>query len=174
MLFSDGEDIASGGSGGASGGSGASGNDALTAATMIAQNAGIHIETVGVGTAEGTTVTVDGYQLHTALDADRLTAIAQATGGSYHPASDTRQLADVASGIDLRLTERTPRVSSRPRPQGWPRPAGCAFSPSVSVRPRRARWHAPDSRPAAGPAARAAVSAAASVVVSADSAATGA
>lgn len=94
VLFSDGEDA--GGQGG--------GSDAATAATTIAQNAGVHIEAVGVGTASGTTVKVDGYQLHTALDADKLTAIAQATGGGYHPASDTAELDGVASTIDLRLT----------------------------------------------------------------------
>jgi Ca-activated chloride channel family protein len=94
VLFSDGEDRASGGSGG----------DAATAAATIAQNAGVHIEAVGIGTPAGTTVEVDGYQLHTALDTEQLTTIAQNTGGSYHPASDTAQLADVASTIDLRLT----------------------------------------------------------------------
>jgi Ca-activated chloride channel family protein len=91
VLFSDGED---------QGGS----SDAVTAATTIAQNAGVHIETVGVGTADGATVAVDGYQLHTALDSELLTAIAQATGGHYHPASDAEQLDDIASTIDLRLT----------------------------------------------------------------------
>ena len=105
VLFSDGEDSASGNSGASGGSGGGTGpNDPLTAATTVAQNAGIHIETVGVGTPQGTTVTVDGYQLHTALDADTLTQIAQATGGSYHPATDVGQLNDVASGIDLRLT----------------------------------------------------------------------
>ena len=91
MLISDGED---------QGGS----DDAVTAAATIAQNSGVHIETVGVGTADGATVAVDGYQLHTALDADQLTAIAQTTGGHYHPASDAEQLDDIASTIDLRLT----------------------------------------------------------------------
>ena len=76
----------------------------MTAAATIAQNAGVHIETVGVGTAAGTTVEIDGYRLHTALDTEQLTAIAQTTGGSYHPASDTAQLDGVASTIDLRLT----------------------------------------------------------------------
>jgi Ca-activated chloride channel family protein len=93
VLFSDGED--QGGDGG---------SDAVTAATTIAQNAGVHIEAVGVGTADGTTVEIDGYQLHTALDTGQLTAIAQATGGHYRPASDGEQLDDVASTIDLRLT----------------------------------------------------------------------
>ncbi|HZB18288.1 MAG TPA: VWA domain-containing protein [Blastococcus sp.] len=91
VLISDGED---------QGGS----SDMVASASTIAQNAGVHIETVGVGTAGGATVAIDGYQLHTALDTEQLTAIAQATGGRYHPASDTEQLDDVASTIDLRLT----------------------------------------------------------------------
>jgi Ca-activated chloride channel family protein len=95
VLFSDGEDA---------GGQGGGGSDAATAATTIAQNAGVHIEAVGVGTASGATVKVDGYQLHTALDTDKLTAIAQATGGNYHPATDAAELDGVASTIDLRLT----------------------------------------------------------------------
>jgi Ca-activated chloride channel family protein len=93
VLFSDGEDL--GGSGG---------SDAVTGAATIAQNAGVHIEAVGVGTPDGTTVEIDGYQLHTALDTGRLTAIAEATGGHYRPASDAKQLDGVASTIDLRLT----------------------------------------------------------------------
>jgi Ca-activated chloride channel family protein len=76
----------------------------VSAAATIAQNAGVHIEAVGVGTADGTTVEIDGYQLHTALDTEQLTAIAQATGGTYHRASETEQLDDIASTIDLRLT----------------------------------------------------------------------
>ena len=91
VLISDGED---------QGGS----DDAVAAAATIAQNAGVHIETVGVGTADGATVEVDGFQLHTALNSEQLIAIAQTTGGHYHPASDAEQLDDVASTIDLRLT----------------------------------------------------------------------
>ena len=93
VLFSDGED--QGGTGG---------SDAVTAAATIAQNAGVHIEAVGVGTADGAVVDVDGYQLHTALDSEQLKAVAQATGGSYHPASDAEQLDGIGSTIDLRLT----------------------------------------------------------------------
>jgi Ca-activated chloride channel homolog len=91
VLISDGED---------QGGS----SDAVAAAATVAQNAGVHIETVGVGTANGATVAIDGFQLHTALDTEQLTAIAETTGGRYHPASDPAQLDDVASTIDLRLT----------------------------------------------------------------------
>jgi len=91
VLFSDGED------------QGAS-SDAVMAAATIAQNAGVHIEAVGVGTANGAIVQIEGYQLHTALNAKQLTAVAEATGGHYRPASDAEQLDDVASTIDLRLT----------------------------------------------------------------------
>jgi Ca-activated chloride channel family protein len=91
VLVSDGED---------QGGS----DDAVTAAATLAQNSGVHIETVGIGTADGATVAVDGFQWHTALDAERLTAIAHTTGGHYHPASDAEQLEGIAAGIDLRLT----------------------------------------------------------------------
>lgn len=90
VLFSDGEDQGEA--------------DAVTAAATLAQNAGVHIETVGVGTADGDTIEVEGYQLHTALDTERLTVVAESTGGHYHPASDAAQLDSVASTIDLRLT----------------------------------------------------------------------
>ncbi|MCW2538941.1 MAG: von Willebrand factor type [Frankiales bacterium] len=90
VLFSDGGDEGSA--------------DATTAAATAAQTAGVHIETVGVGTSGGATVEVDGYRIQTALDEDTLTDIAKTTGGSYHPASDTAELDGIASTINLRLT----------------------------------------------------------------------
>ena len=98
VLFSDGQDA-----------SGA-GTRAATAAA-VAQRAGVHIDTVGVGTATGTTVDVDGFHLFTALDAATLKSISQATGGAYHPASDASELNGIASSINLRLT-----VTNQPLP----------------------------------------------------------
>ena len=49
------------------------------------QTAGVHIDTVGVGTAAGTTVEVDGFQVATALDADCSPTIAQTTSGAVPP-----------------------------------------------------------------------------------------
>jgi Ca-activated chloride channel homolog len=97
VLFSDGQD-------------GGGGTSAATAAA-VAQKAGVHIDTVGVGTAAGTTVDVDGYHLFTALDETTLKSIAEATGGAYHPASDASQLNGIASSINLRLT-----VTNQPLP----------------------------------------------------------
>jgi Ca-activated chloride channel family protein len=92
--------------------SSSTGTDAGTAAAAsVAEKAGVHIDTVGVGTTTGITVVVDGYHLFTALDAAALKSIAQATGGTYHPASDASELDGIASSIDLRLT-----VTSQPLP----------------------------------------------------------
>jgi len=75
----------------------------LEAAATAAENAGVHVDTVGVGTAAGATVEVDGVLAHTALDEDVLRAIAGTTGGAYHPASEAAELDDVADSIQLRL-----------------------------------------------------------------------
>ncbi len=95
VLLSDGQDGAEPGTGPQAG---------TTAAAAAAEKAGVHINTVGVGTAAGTTVQVQGFHLFTALNAAALRSISQATGGTYHPASDASELNGIASSINLRLT----------------------------------------------------------------------
>ncbi|MEV0897591.1 VWA domain-containing protein [Actinoplanes sp. NPDC049802] len=89
VVFSDGEET---------------GGPDVQAAAELAAAAGVRIQTVGVGTAEGGTVEVDGFQLATALDETLLTTVAQVTGGTYHPAGDAAALAASTGSIDLRLT----------------------------------------------------------------------
>jgi Ca-activated chloride channel family protein len=89
VLFSDGENTA--------------GPDA-EAAAGVAADAGVRIQTVGIGTAQGTTIEVDGYQLATALDEELLTSIASMTGGSYHQARDAASLKEITRSIDLRVS----------------------------------------------------------------------
>lgn len=91
VLLSDGEDNA--------------GPDAVAAAELAA-DAGVHVDTIGIGTAEGSTVTVDGYQVATALDEDLLTQIAQTTTGSYHRAGDATSLDTIYRSLDLRITTK--------------------------------------------------------------------
>jgi Ca-activated chloride channel family protein len=91
VVFSDGQDTG--------------GPDAEAAAELAAA-AGVRIQTVGIGTAKGATVEVDGYQLGTTLDETLLTSIAKVTGGAYHPAGDAASLADTTKSIDLRLTTK--------------------------------------------------------------------
>ena len=73
-------------------------------AALLASDAGVRIETVGIGTERGTTIEVDGYELATALNAEVLTLIADATGGSYHAANDPESLRAATRSIDLRIT----------------------------------------------------------------------
>jgi len=91
VLFSDGEDTG--------------GPDAVTAA-QLAADAGVHIDTIGIGTAAGTTIQVNGFQVSTALNQDLLTQIAQTTTGSYHPAGDAHALDGVYHALDLRFTTK--------------------------------------------------------------------
>ena len=78
----------------------------VEAAAEMAAAAGVRIQTVGVGTAQGATVEVDGFQLGTALDESLLTQVAQTTGGAYHRAGDAADLAESTRSIDLRLTTK--------------------------------------------------------------------
>lgn len=89
VLLSDGEDTG--------------GPDAIAAAELAAA-AGVHIETVGVGTVEGTTIEVDGYQMATALNEEPLAQVAGATSGSYHRAEDARALHAIYKSLELRIT----------------------------------------------------------------------
>lgn len=108
VLFSDGGDDGAG-STSAAGTTGGGTNTA--AATAVAQRAGVHIDTVGVGTAAGTTVDVEGYHLFTGLDEATLKSIARTSGGTYHPASNASELNGIGSSINLRLT-----VTNQPLP----------------------------------------------------------
>jgi Ca-activated chloride channel family protein len=119
VMFSDGQDggaalSASGdgtGDGGTGGGAGGNSATDTDVAAAVAEQAGVHVDTVGVGTAAGTTVDVDGYHLFTALDEATLKSISQTTGGAYHPASNASELDGIASSINLRLT-----VTNQPLP----------------------------------------------------------
>jgi Ca-activated chloride channel family protein len=89
VLFSDGEDT--------------SPVDPVTIA-RLASTAGVRIQTIGVGTAAGTTVKIDGFTVATALDSQTLRSVAAVTNGSYHQVDNQAALADVSKSIDLRFT----------------------------------------------------------------------
>jgi Ca-activated chloride channel homolog len=91
VVLSDGEDTG--------------GPDAVAAAELAA-NAGVHVDTIGFGTVDGTTIKVDGYQVATALNEDLLTQIAQTTAGSYHRAGDAQSLDRIYKSLDLRMTAK--------------------------------------------------------------------
>ncbi len=83
-------------------------------AALVASDAGVRIETVGIGTERGTTIEVDGFELATALNADVLTMISHATGGSYHAAGDPESLREATRSIDQRITMQDKLVEITP------------------------------------------------------------
>jgi Ca-activated chloride channel family protein len=95
VLFSDGEDT---------------GGPDPVALAGVASVAGVHVDTVGIGTAAGTTVQIGGFNVGTALDSDLLEKVASVTNGSYHQAPDEAGLTAISKTIDLRfkiVTEHT-------------------------------------------------------------------
>lgn len=91
VLLSDGENLG--------------GFDPLNAA-QIAGNAGVRVYTIGVGTADGATVDIDGYRVATALDEPLLQEIATRTSATYFAAQDTTSLAKIYDRIDLHMTTK--------------------------------------------------------------------
>lgn len=75
-------------------------------AAQAAADRGIRIFTVGVGTAEGTTLEVEGFRVHSRLDEPSLRAIADITGGTYYAARDPAELEGIYRNIETRLVLR--------------------------------------------------------------------
>jgi len=86
VLISDGEDTSQ--------------TDPVTMA-RLASVAGVRVQTLGVGTAAGTTVKIDGFSVATALDAQTLKAVATVTNGSYHQVGDVAGLKAISKTINL-------------------------------------------------------------------------
>ncbi|PWB76366.1 MAG: hypothetical protein C3F07_03735 [Anaerolineales bacterium] len=75
-----------------------------TLVTDLAVDLGVRIYTVGVGTPEGTTVKVEGMNIHSMLDAAMLQYIAGATGGQYYYAGDEEQLQRIYKDLEPKLS----------------------------------------------------------------------
>jgi len=65
--------------------------DPLVAAQAAADR-GIRVYTVGIGSAEGANLEIDGFMVHTALDEATLKQIAQITNGEYYNAQSADEL----------------------------------------------------------------------------------
>jgi Ca-activated chloride channel family protein len=76
------------------------------AAAQVAADRGVRIHTVGIGSAAGTVLRVNGFTVHTQLNAELLQGIAQITSGSYYNAEDSQDLQAIYENLDLRLVAR--------------------------------------------------------------------
>jgi Ca-activated chloride channel family protein len=92
VLFSDGESNAP--------------PDPATAA-QAAANLGIRVDTVGIGTASGIDIKLDGFSVHTQLDDTTLRAVADATDGTYFTPADTAGLDAVFGAVSPLLVMKS-------------------------------------------------------------------
>jgi len=77
------------------------------AAAQAAADRGVRIVTIGVGTAAGTTLDLDGFKVQTSLDEATLQQIADTTSGAYHAAADGDPAAAVFDELAQRLVVRS-------------------------------------------------------------------
>jgi Ca-activated chloride channel family protein len=70
---------------------------------QAAADQGIRIFTVGLGSPAGTTVNLNGFQVHTQLNEPLLQQIANTTQGTYFRAEDAQQLHSIYANLDTRL-----------------------------------------------------------------------
>ena len=73
------------------------------AVAEVASVAGVRVHTIGVGTAAGTVLQVDGFNVATALNSELLEEVASITDGTYHEGDDAAGLAAISRTIDLRF-----------------------------------------------------------------------
>ena len=76
------------------------------AAAQAAADRGVRVYTVGLGSPGGATLHINGYRVHTQLDAATLQQIAQTTGGTYYQASDAASLTSIYDHLDTQLVVR--------------------------------------------------------------------
>mgnify|MGYP001081215464 CR=1 FL=1 len=77
---------------------------------QLAAEAGVRVYPVGIGSAEGAVLEVDGFNVLTRLDETALEEIAGVTNGAYYRAEDGESLQDIYREIDLQLTVKGERM----------------------------------------------------------------
>ena len=76
------------------------------AAAGLAKDLGVRIYTIGVGSAAGTELTVNGFTVFTQLNEELLQQMAAVTQGQYYNAADAEQLEAIYSGLKPQLVLR--------------------------------------------------------------------
>ncbi len=79
-------------------------------AAQTAANRGVRIYTVGIGSAAGTNLHINGFIVHTQLDEDALKEISQITGGTYYNAQSEQDLIKIYNNLNPQLVD-TPEVT---------------------------------------------------------------
>lgn len=72
-------------------------------AAQFAIERGVRIYTVGVGSPDGITMNIDGFQIFTSLNEDALKEIAQLTEGEYFNAETEEDLTSIYENVELQF-----------------------------------------------------------------------
>jgi Ca-activated chloride channel family protein len=72
-------------------------------AAQASADRGVRIYTIGIGSAAGTDLKVNGFTVFTQLDEDMLKQIAQVTGGVYYNAQNEQDLHAIYDNLDPQL-----------------------------------------------------------------------
>ncbi len=75
-------------------------------AAQAAADRGVRVYTVGIGSAAGANIEIDGITYHTRLDEETLKTIAQMTDAEYFNAQDEEDLRSIYESIELQLVAR--------------------------------------------------------------------
>jgi Ca-activated chloride channel homolog len=73
---------------------------------QAAADRGVRIHTVGVGSASGVTLTVNGFTVHTQLNEPALQQIAEITDGTYFKAENAQDLRSIYDNVETELVIR--------------------------------------------------------------------
>lgn len=75
-------------------------------AAQMAADRGVRVYTVGIGSAQGIDLEVEGFTVHTQLDEETLKQIADLTAGTYYNAQSQDDLRAIYESIELQLVVR--------------------------------------------------------------------
>lgn len=79
-------------------------------AAELAADLGVRVYTVGIGSAAGTTIEVEGFMVHTSLNEPVLQFIAAETGGAYYNAANEEDLRRIYDDLEPRLSVKPEEV----------------------------------------------------------------
>jgi Ca-activated chloride channel family protein len=80
------------------------------AAAEAASDRGVRIYTVGIGSADGTTLEIEGFTVHTRLDEGLLQQISELTGGTYYSAENEQELLTIYDNLDPQLVTKPEKM----------------------------------------------------------------
>jgi Ca-activated chloride channel family protein len=70
---------------------------------QIAEDRGVRIHTVGIGSIEGAELNIDGFNIRSRLDEAGLKQISELTGGTYYNAESAEELSTIYENLDPQL-----------------------------------------------------------------------